>query len=73
MIFIDGLHDYPNVARDFIHFSKWIVEGGYIAFHDYASYYPGVMAFVNELLETGNYRQVELIGSMILLQKIGRQ
>src|SRR5262249_28072885 len=38
-LFIDGLHDYPNVARDFYHFEPWLVSGSYIAFHDYAHYY----------------------------------
>lgn len=70
MIFIDGLHDYPSVAKDFGHFSKWIVPQGYIAFHDYADYYPGVMAFVNELLAMGEYEKISLAGSLIVLQKI---
>lgn len=70
MIFIDGLHDYPNVARDFTHFSEKIVPGGYVAFHDYANYYPGVVAFVDELLETPDYQKVQLAGSLIVLQKV---
>jgi glycosyltransferase involved in cell wall biosynthesis len=69
-LFIDGLHDYPNVARDFWHFAGWIGVGGYVAFHDYAHYYPGVQAFVEELLTTDNYRKVEQADSLIVLQKI---
>jgi predicted O-methyltransferase YrrM len=69
MIFIDGLHDYPSVAKDFWHFSEWIVKGGYIAFHDYADYYPGVKAFVNELMESGEYTKVQQIDSLIVIQK----
>ena len=70
MLFIDGLHDYPNVAKDFSHFSEWLATGAYIAFHDYADYYPGVMALVNELLSTDRYARVELAGSLIVLRKI---
>ena len=41
LLFIDGLHDYANVARDFHQFEPSIQPGGLVAFHDYASYYPG--------------------------------
>ena len=40
-LLIDGLHDYPSVARDFHHFESWVMPGGFVAFHDYADYYPG--------------------------------
>ena|GEM_PF-556169 len=69
LLLVDGLHDYANVARDFFRFDEWLVAGGFVAFHDYASYYPGVLAFVNELLAAGHYRKVQQAGSMILLQK----
>ena len=71
-LFIDGLHDYTNVARDFYHFERWVVDGGYVAFHDYADYYPGVKTFVNELLEAGEYERVECVHSMIVLRKQAR-
>ena len=71
LLLINGLHDYVNVARDFFHFEKWIVAGGYVAFHDYADYYPGVQTFVNEILRGGQYRRVERARSMIVVQKIG--
>jgi hypothetical protein len=70
LMFIDGLHDYPNVARDFWHFSNWVNPGGYIAFHDYSDYYPGVQAFVNELLGTGTYRKINKAESLIVVQKL---
>ncbi len=70
LLLIDGLHDYANVARDFFHFEPWVVSKGYIVFHDYADYYPGVKAFVNELLVSGRYRKVHCVRSMIVLQKL---
>jgi glycosyltransferase involved in cell wall biosynthesis/predicted O-methyltransferase YrrM len=69
MIFIDGLHDYPSVSKDFRHFSKWIVKNGYVAFHDYADYYPGVKTFVNELMESGEYNKMHQADSLIVVQK----
>jgi glycosyltransferase involved in cell wall biosynthesis len=69
LLVIDGLHDYMNVSRDFNHFSDLIRPGGYVAFHDYADYYPGVKVFVNELLAKGVYRKTQFVDSMIIVQK----
>jgi Methyltransferase domain/Glycosyl transferase family 2 len=68
-LLIDGLHDYANVSRDFWHFERWLVEGAYVAFHDYADYFPGVKAFVNELLVGGGYVRVQRASSMLLLRR----
>lgn len=68
-LIIDGLHDYPSVARDFRQIAPSVVKGGYIAFHDYADYFPGVQAFVHELLESGSYRKVGKAESLIILIK----
>jgi predicted O-methyltransferase YrrM len=68
-LFIDGLHDYANVARDFYHFEKWLAPGAYVAFHDYADYWPGVKTFVNELLEREEYERVHCALSMMVLRK----
>jgi len=70
LLFIDGLHDYANVARDFHHFEPHLVPGGYAAFHDYADYYPGVKTFVNELLKTGRYARVHCVRSMMVVQRL---
>jgi predicted O-methyltransferase YrrM len=68
-LLIDGLHDYANVARDFYQFERWIAAGGFVAFHDYANYYPGVKTLVDELLAVGGYERAHLAGSMMLLRK----
>ncbi len=68
LLFIDGLHDYDNVARDFRHFEPWLVDGALIAFHDYTDRYPGVVAFVEELLGSGSYVQTDRARSMMLLR-----
>ncbi len=70
LLFIDGLHDYINVSKDFWHFSDWVRPGGYVAFHDYADYFPGVKAFVHELLGMGTYRKIQKVKSLIVLQKL---
>lgn len=70
LLFIDGLHDYKNVAKDFTHFSAFISPGGYVAFHDYADYFPGVKRFVDELVATGTYSRINNADTLIVLQKM---
>jgi hypothetical protein len=72
LLLIDGLHDYANVARDFFHFEPWLADGGYAAFHDYAGYFPGVIAFVNELLAGEGYCRAQLANTLIVLRKLPR-
>ena len=70
LLFIDGLHDYLNVSRDFHHFAPWVVAGGYIAFHDYAEYYPDVMRFVDELVALPDFQFVSRVQSLIVVRKL---
>jgi glycosyltransferase involved in cell wall biosynthesis/predicted O-methyltransferase YrrM len=69
-LLIDGLHDYAHVAQDFKHFAPYLVPGAYVAFHDYAAYFPGVKAFVDELLLKGGFLKMKLVESLIVLQKL---
>lgn len=70
VLFIDGFHDYTSVANDFAHFSGDLRKGGYVAFHDYADYFPGVKLFVDELLNRGMYRKFNKADSLIVLEKV---
>jgi hypothetical protein len=69
LLLIDGLHDYASTARDFFCFEPFVPAGGFAAFHDYAEYFPGVVAFVDELLESGAWRRTGPVRSMIVLQR----
>ncbi|MEO8853744.1 MAG: glycosyltransferase [Ginsengibacter sp.] len=70
VLFIDGFHDYTSVANDFEHFSSNIRKGGYVAFHDYADYFPGVKLFVDELLDRGTFRKFNKADSLMVLEKV---
>ena len=48
-----------------------MVAGGYLVFHDYAAYFPGVVAFVNELLGTGGYQEIDRAESLFVMRKAG--
>lgn len=66
LLFLDGLHDYENVAADFEHFIKWVPEGGYVCFHDYAESDPDVMRFVDEEIGLGSIEKVTQVDSLLV-------
>jgi hypothetical protein len=70
-LFVDGLHDYAHVAADFRHFERFLVDRAYVAFHDYAEYYPGVVRFVDELIASTRFYKLSQVSSMILVQRAG--
>jgi len=69
LLFVDGLHDYPSVARDCLSAEDCVADGGVIAFHDYAPYFPGVVTFVQELLGSGRFSVLAHEGSLVTLLK----
>jgi predicted O-methyltransferase YrrM len=70
LLLIDGLHDYASVAADFGHFERWVPEDGFVVFHDYADYFPGVKLFVDELLRRGDWARVRAAGSLVVLRRV---
>ncbi len=68
-LFIDGLHDYQNVSADFNQFEPFLLKDAFVAFHDYATYFPGVTTFVDELLNKGCFCKVQKADSLIVLMK----
>ena len=69
ILFIDGLHDYASVARDFYSFEKMVSYDGLIGFHDYCDHFPGVVAFVDELINSSIYQIFSIKSSLILIKK----
>ena len=69
-LFIDGLHGYANVARDFFHFERHLLDGAYVAFHDCDDTYPGVRTFVEGLAGSGCYEEVARARSLVVLRKL---
>ena len=43
--------------------------GALVTFHDYADYFPGVKKFVDELLSLGDYRLIERVKSLVVLER----
>jgi predicted O-methyltransferase YrrM len=53
LMFIDGAHEYEAVRLDFELWSKFVIPGGVIAFHDVTPTFPGPIDVVREVL-SGN-------------------
>jgi hypothetical protein len=48
VVYVDGSHEYADVAKDLAAFWPKIVAGGFLCGHDYARDWPGVMQAVDE-------------------------
>jgi hypothetical protein len=69
LLFIDGLHDYSSVARDFFHFEPHLSDGADVAFHDCDESSPGVQAFVAGLAGSGGYDEVGRASSLVVFRR----
>jgi tetratricopeptide (TPR) repeat protein len=69
LLFIDAMHDYRSVLRDYSLFSRFVVPGGLIAFHDYFDLCPGVVQCVDEVLSSGSVLLAAHRERLILLQR----
>jgi len=69
LLLVDGLHDYQSVAADFHHFERFLTPTSFVAFHDYADYFPGVERFVDELVRSGAWAIAQRAGSLVVLRR----
>lgn len=69
LLFIDGEHTYDAVLEDFALWSRFVVPGGVVAFHDYNSA-PGVTTFCEEMLaRRPEFQKVMVIESLLVTQR----
>lgn len=70
LLFIDGCHEYQSVKQDFLLWSPLIVKGGFIAFHDYHSLFPGVIKVIDEIVKKSDcFKLFDQIGNLIIFIK----
>lgn len=69
LVFIDGDHSYDSVAADVAHFRDAIAPGGFLAFHDYSRYWPGVRTVVQRVLDDGAFDFVSNRGGLIAFRR----
>jgi hypothetical protein len=70
MIFIDGLHEYDGVKRDFDDWFPKVVDGGTMAFHD-TTCWPGVIQVMKEdVFRSRHFRKIRIAASVVHAQKV---
>lgn len=71
LVFIDGDHSFRAVSIDFAITSKWVREGGIIAFHDVGNPdYPGVSCVVGAAIASGGWVPVGACKSLLWIKKL---
>jgi len=71
LLFIDGLHEYEAVHRDFHLWSTFVRGSGLVAMHDTAfDYHPGVTKLLNEVLAEGEWAVVKVVDSISVLKRV---
>jgi glycosyltransferase involved in cell wall biosynthesis len=67
-LFIDGDHSYEATRQDAAAWSRHVAAEGLVAFHD-VGVWPGVTTFYNELLATGDWREILHAQSVRVVQR----
>lgn len=70
-VLIDGTHKFRYVIQD-LHWAGRVNVGGVIALHDYTPQIRAVQSAANHFLSrNANYRRVQLVDSLLILEKTG--
>jgi hypothetical protein len=69
LLWIDGDHAYESVREDFLSWSKFVVPGGWVAFHDAANQEGAAYRVIQGALPEGCFRLIERVERMAILQK----
>ncbi len=68
LLWIDGDHRYEGVKRDFYSWSLHLDSEAVIAFHDSTDPQLGPRRLINELFETGNFKEICQIDQTTVIQ-----
>ncbi len=69
LAFLDGSHEYDQVALETSLVGPWLVEGGCLAFHDATPDFPGVERFVAGLEASAEWEALPRTGSIAAFRK----
>jgi len=70
LLWIDGDHNYEGVKADFEAWTPWVIPGGVIAFHDSLDPHLGPHKFIKEIITTGTFEQIVVVGKITLIKKV---
>jgi hypothetical protein len=69
-LLVNHLHDYGSAATDLRRLEPQLSPDATVAFHNYADYWPGVRALVDELVASGRYAWADRVGSLAVLRRV---
>lgn len=70
VLWIDGDHSYEGVRRDFELWFPKLAAGGWVAFHDTVTEFPGTTRLVREVLRRDDVERIGLIASTVYARKV---
>lgn len=70
LLFVDADHNEEPLRADLAAWTPHVVNGGYLALHDYNDLEPGVMANAAELLASGDWERIDGVHSLAVFQRI---
>lgn len=70
LLFIDGDHSYAGVMSDIIHWTPYLLKGGYIVIHDLNRFTGVDEAFYNHIYKNPQYGEFRQVDSMGVAKKI---
>ena len=72
LLFVDADHNYEPLRADLAAWTPYIVQGGYLALHDYNDHEWGVTTNARELEATGEWERIDGVHSLIVYRRIGK-
>lgn len=66
LLFIDGDHSFAGCMADYKDFSRHIIKGGYLVFHDYSEKHPDVMRAVNQIQQLSIWKDWHQAGTSLI-------
>jgi predicted O-methyltransferase YrrM len=75
LLFIDGLHEYEGVSDDCKAWLHKVIDGGFVAFHDFDTRpWPGVKkAVIEYIFRNKNFDQYRMMGSALSVRRVPRR
>jgi hypothetical protein len=73
LLFIDAQHDYKNVSADYFCWHRFVMPGGYVAFHDYTNNFPGVKRLIDQtVIPSGLWEDFSTVGTIWSARRVSQ-
>lgn len=70
LLFIDAGHDYRSVKHDFEAWSALVQPHGKVAMHDTSGLWPGVAQLVDEIIQAGEWKRIQMVDTISVFERV---